>query len=194
MNRGPFLHGMLRFSNVNHEKNRRHKRISLARTILNLICFLAGLTLLIVVIAMGGGPGFLAGAIFFLGVASIPFTMSLGKRFVMRELEFVVNQRRAEMPLDFNKKKAACGYIFMFGPLYILMLACFFFPAHDAWIVPYIPVFLYTLIAAILSKHTVEMFDFSTKKYKWIHISLYIGIFIVGCLARIFIVYPWLDQ
>ncbi len=194
MNRGPFLHGMLRFSNVNHAKNIRHKKISLARTILNLICLLAGLTILIVVIAMGGGPGFLAGAIFFLGLASIPFTMSLGKRLVMNELEFVVNQRRAEMKLDFSEKKAMLGYLLMFAPLYVLMLACFFFPAHDAWVVPYIPVFLYTLIAAILSKHTVELFDFSTKKYKWIHISLYIGIFIIGVLVRIFIIHPFLDS
>ena len=194
MNRGPFLHGMMRFSSVNNAKNRRYKRISPARTILNLICFLLGLTVLIVVIAMGGGPGFLAGALFFAGVGSIPFTMSLGKRFVMRELEFVVNQRRAEIPLDFNVKKTKLGFILMFAPLYVLMLACFFFPAHDAWVVPYIPVFLYTMIAAILSKHTVELFDFSAKKYKWIHISLYVGIFILGCLVRIFIIYPFLDS
>ena len=194
MNRGPFLHGMMRFSSVNNEKNRRYKRISPARAILNLISFLLGLTILIVVIAMGGGPGFLAGALFFLGVGSIPFTMSLGKRFVMRELEFVVNQRRANMALDFSARKAKLGYTLMFAPLYILMLACFFFPAHDAWVVPYIPVFLYTMIAAILSTHTVELFDFSTKKYKWVHISLYVGILIAGIFIRLFIMYPFLDQ
>lgn len=194
MNRGPFLHGMMRFSIVNNEKNRRYKRISPARTILNLISFLLGLTILIVVFAMGGGPGFLAGAAFFFALASIPFTMSIGKRFVMRELEFVVNQRRADIPLDFSIKKVRLGYILMFAPLYIIMLACFFFPAHDAWVVPYIPVFLYTMIAAILSKHTVELFDFSTKKYKWIHISLYVGILIAGVFIRLFIMYPFLDQ
>ena len=188
------MHGMLRFSNVNSEKNRRYKRISPARTILNLISFLLGLTILIVVFAMGGGPGFLAGAVFFFALGSIPFTMSLGKRFVMGELEFVVNQRHAEIPLDFSIKKVRLGYILMFAPLYIIMLACFFFPAHDAWVVPYIPVFLYTMIAAILSKHTVELFDFSTRKYKWIHISLYVGILIAGVFIRLFIMYPFLDK
>ena len=194
MNRGPFYHGILRFSNVNNEKNRRYKRVSKARAILNLISFLLGLTVLIIVIANGGGPGFLAGAIFFLSLASIPFTMSLGKRFVMGEIEFAVNQKRAEMPLDFSTKKAMLGYTLMFAPLYIIMLACFFFPAHEAWIVPYIPTFLYTLIAAILSKHTVELLDFSTRKYKWVHILLFIGIFIAGVLIRIFIMYPFLDK
>ena len=193
MNRGPFYHGILRFSNVNNEKNRRYKKISKARTVLNLISFLLGLTILIVVFSMGGGPGFLAGAVFFFAIGSIPFTMSLGKKFVMRELDFVVNQKRAEIPLDFDVKKVKLGYFFMFAPLYILMLACFFFPAHDAWIVPYIPIFVYTTIAAILSKHTIELFDFSTKKYKWIHISLYVGIFVAGCFIRIFIMYPFLD-
>ena len=142
---------------------------------------------------MGGGAGFLAGAVFFFSLSSIPFTMSLGKRFVMRELEFVVNQRRAEIPLDFSVKKVKLGYTLMFAPLYIIMLGCFFFPAHDAWIVPYIPTSLYLVIAAILSKHTVELFNFSTKKYKWIHILLFIAIFIAGIFIRIFIMYPFLD-
>ena len=194
MNRGPFLHGMLRFSNVNSEKNRRQKKISKARAILNLIAFLLGLTILIVVIATGGGPGFLAGAIFFCAIGSIPFTMSWGRRMVMSELEVAVNQRRADMRLDFNVKRVIRGYVFMFAPLYIIMLGCFFFPAHNAWVVPYIPVFVYTIIAAILSKHTVELFDFSIKKYKWIHISLYAAIFIAGVLIRIFIMYPFLDK
>jgi len=194
MNRGPFYHGILRFTNAKYEKNRRYKQISRARAILNLIAFLLGLTILIVVIAMGGGPGFLAGAIFFFALGSIPFTMSLGRRFVMNELEIAVNQRRAEMKLDFSVKKVMLGYIFMFAPLYLIMLGCFFFPAHDAWIVPYIPVFVYTIIAAVLSKHTVELFEFSTKKYKWIHILLYIGIFIAGVFIRIFIMYPFLDK
>ena len=193
MNRGPFLHGMLRFSNVNNEKNRRYKKVSKARAILNLISFILGLTILIVVFSMGGGAGFLAGAVFFFSLSSIPFTMSLGKRFVMRELEFVVNQRRAEIPLDFSVKKVKLGYALMFAPLYVIMLACFFFPAHDAWIVPYIPTALYLVIAAILSKHTVELFNFSTKKYKWLHILLFIAIFIAGIFIRIFIMYPFLD-
>ena len=193
MNRGPFYHGMLRFSNVNNEKNRRYKKVSKARAILNLISFILGLTILIVVFSMGGGAGFLAGAVFFFSLSSIPFTMSLGKRFVMRELEFVVNQRRAEIPLDFNVKKVKFGYALMFAPLYVIMLACFFFPAHDAWIVPYIPTALYLVIAAILSKHTVELFNFSTKKYKWLHILLFIAIFIAGIFIRIFIMYPFLD-
>ena len=193
MNRGPFYHGMLRFSNVNNEKNRRYKKVSKARAILNLISFILGLTILIVVFSMGGGAGFLAGAVFFFSLSSIPFTMSLGKRFVMRELEFVVNQRRAEIPLDFSVKKVKLGYALMFAPLYVIMLACFFFPAHDAWIVPYIPTALYLVIAAILSKHTVELFNFSTKKYKWLHILLFIAIFIAGIFIRIFIMYPFLD-
>ena len=193
MNRGPFLHGMLRFSNVNNEKNRRYKKVSKARAILNLISFILGLTILIVVFSMGGGAGFLAGAVFFFSLSYIPFTMSLGKRFVMRELEFVVNQRRAEIPLDFSVKKVKLGYALMFAPLYVIMLACFFFPAHDAWIVPYIPTALYLVIAAILSKHTVELFNFSTKKYKWLHILLFIAIFIAGIFIRIFIMYPFLD-
>ena len=193
MNRGPFLHGILRFSNVNNEKNRRYKKVSKARAILNLISFILGLTILIVVFSMGGGAGFLAGAVFFFSLSSIPFTMSLGKRFVMRELEFVVNQRRAEIPLDFSVKKVKLGYALMFAPLYVIMLGCFFFPAHDAWIVPYIPTSLYLVIAAILSKHTVELFNFSTKKYKWIHILLFIAIFIAGVFIRIFIMYPFLD-
>ena len=193
MNRGPFLHGMYRFSSVNSVKNRRYKKISKARIALNLIAFILGLTILIVVIATGGGPGFLAGALFFFAIGSIPFTMSWGRRIVMSELEIAVNQRRAEMKLNFDTKKVIRGFILMFAPLYVIMLGCFFFPAHDAWIVPYIPVFVYTIIAAILSKHTVEIFDFSVKKYKWIHILLYVGIFIAGVFIRIFIMYPFLD-
>lgn len=194
MNRGPFLHGMLRYSNAQNEKNRRYKKISRARTILNLVAFLLGLTVLIVIFSLGAGPAFLAGAVFFFAICSIPFTMSLGRRFVMNELEIAVNQRRAEVELNFSVKKAMLGYIFMFAPLYLIMLGCFFFPAHDAWVVPYIPVFVYTLISAILSIHTVEIFNFSTKKYKWIHILLYIGIFIAGIFIRIFIMYPFLDN
>ena len=194
MNRGPFLHGMLRFSNVNNEKNRRYKKISKARAALNLISFILGLTILIIVFSMGGGPGFLAGACFFFALASIPFTMSLGKKFVMRELEFAVNQRRAEIPLDFSVKKVKLGFCLMFAPLYIIMLGSFFFPAHSAWVLPYLPTFLYTTVAAILSTHTVELFDFSPKKYKWIHISLNLSIIIAGFFIRIFIMYPFLDQ
>ncbi|MBO5261925.1 MAG: hypothetical protein J6B45_02655 [Clostridia bacterium] len=194
MNRGPFLHGMMRYANAQNEKNRRYKKISKGRTILNLVAFLLGLTILIVVFSLGAGAAFLAGAVFFFAICAIPFTMSVGRRFVMGELEIAINQRRAEMKLEFNVKRVMLGYVFMFAPLYIIMLGCFFFPAHDAWIVPYIPVFVYTLVAAIVSKHTVEAFDFSVKKYKWIHISLYIGILIAGVFVRIFIMYPFLDN
>ena len=194
MNRGPFIHGMLRFSNAINEKNRRYKKVSKARAILNLIAFLLGLTILIVVISLGGGPGLIAGAIFFFAIGSVPFTMSWGRRTVMSELEIVINQRHADMKLDFNVKKVVRSFVLMFAPLYTIMLGCFFFPAHDAWMVPYIPVFVYTIIAAILSNHTIELFNFNTKKYKWIHISLYIAIFIAGVFIRIFIMYPFLDN
>ena len=194
MNRGPFLHGMMRYANAQNEKNRRYKKISKGRTILNLVAFLLGLTVLIVVFSLGAGAAFLAGAVFFFAIGAIPFTMSVGRRFVMGELEIAINQRRAAIKLEFNVKRVMLGYVFMFAPLYIIMLGCFFFPAHDAWIVPYIPVFVYTLVAAIVSKHTVEAFDFSVKKYKWIHISLYIGILIAGVFVRIFIMYPFLDN
>lgn len=194
MNRGPFLHGMLRFANAKYEKNRRYKKVSRARAILNLICFLLGLSTVIVVFALGGGPGFIAGAFFFLAIGSIPFTMSLGRKFVMNELEIAVNQRRCEEKLDFSTKKAMIGYTLMFAPLYIIMLACFFFPAKDAWIVPYIPTFVYTIISIILSVHTVENLDFSIKKYKRVHILLFISIAVIGALIRIFIMHPFLTK
>lgn len=194
MNRGPFLHGLVRFANVKYKNNRRYKRVSLARTIVNLICFTLGLAVIIAVIALGIGEIFLVGAVFFLGVSAVPLLMSAGKNMVMHETEIAINQRRAEMELDFNKKRVIVGYFLMFTPLYILMLASFFFPALDAWIVPYIPVFVYTLIAAVLSTHTVEILDFSVKKYKFIHTSLFISIAIAGFFIRACIVFPWLTN
>ncbi len=194
MNRGPFLHGMARFAAVNNKRNRRYKRVSLARTIVNIVCFLLGLAVIIAVIALGIGKIFLVGAAFFLGVSAVPLLMSAGKNMVMHETEIAINQKRAEMKLDFNKKRVIIGYFLMFTPLYILMFASFFFPALDAWIVPYIPVFVYTIIAAALTAHTVEMLDFSMKKYKLIHISLFILIAIAGFFIRAFIMFPWLNS
>ena len=194
MNRGPFLHGMVRFANVNCKNNRRRRRVTLARTIVNLIFFALGLAVIIAVIALGLGKIFLVGAAFFLGVAAVPLLMSTGKNMVMHETEIAINQKRAEMELDYNKKRVIIGYLLMFTPLYILMLASFFFPALDAWIVPYIPVFVYTLIAAVLTAHTVEALDLSIKKYKWIHISLFVLIAIAGFFIRACIMFPWLNN
>lgn len=194
MNRAPFFHGLARFVHVNNKGNRRFKRVSLKRKIINAIFFALGIALLIFVFVKGLGQIFIFGAAFFLGICAIPLSMSTGKNMVLYEAYIAGNQKRANLPLDFNRKKAIIGYILMFAPLYILMLGCFFFPAHKAWVIPYIPLFMYTLISASLSAHTVEALELSMKKYKWIHILLYIGIFALGCFIRIFIMYPWLDN
>lgn len=192
MNIGPYLHGMSRFASVNGEKNRRRKPLSLRRKIINIICFVAGIAIIIAVFAMGLGQIFLIGGAFFLGICIIPTTMSWGKNLVIFETEIAANQRRADMELDFNKKKAMLGYYLMFTPLYILMLGCFFFPARQAWIVPYIPILLMSVITSVLTAHTVDTLGFNLKKYKLTHIVLHIVIFVGGLFIRNYIMDPWL--
>lgn len=184
MNRGPFIHGMARYSYANNKNNRMYRPVSLRRKIVNLIAFLLGVTLVVIVFATGGGEGFIASAFFFLGLSSVPFTMSLGNKWVMGEAEIAMNQKRAGKPLDIRRKKAAWGFVLMFAPLYILMQGSFFLPMKTAWFLPYIPVFMYTLIAVILSVNSAEALDFNTKKYKLIHLFLFIGIFAVGMVIR----------
>lgn len=166
MNRGPFLHGMYRYAEVKNKKNRRYKKISLKRLIINCIFFALAVAVLIITFVKGMGQIFIAGAIFFLALASIPFVAACGKNMIMYELEIVSNQKRAEMPLDFSVKRAKIGYILMFSPFYILMFACFLIPIEKAWVVPYIPVCAYNTISILLSAHTVETFDFSIKNIK----------------------------
>ena len=193
MNRGPFIHGWYRFSQVRNAKNRRYKKTSLKRQIINWILFALGAGILIFSIIKGIGPIILAGAIMFLGLGSIPFITSVGKNMLMYEHEIAINQKRAEIQLDFDVKRVKIGYVLIFLPIYLAMLACFFIPVHDAWIVPYIPICVFNIISVLLTENTLYAFDFSTKKYKWIHTLLYIGIFVVGALIRIFIMYPIID-
>ncbi|MBO5313534.1 MAG: hypothetical protein J6B29_06160 [Clostridia bacterium] len=194
MNRGPFIHGMARYGAVNGDRNRRYKPMSLRRKIVNLLCFLVGLAIIIFTFAKGLGEIFAVGAVFFLGICAIPTTMSIGNGLVMNERDIAINQRRAELPLDYNKRKAIGGLILMFLPLYILMLGCFLFPAHGAWIVPLIPVLLYTTISLILSVNTVEALELSVKKYRLIHTGAYILVILAGAIIRIFVIYPWLEM
>ena len=196
MNRptGPYLHGMLRFSNVNNKRNRRYKRVSPLRTAVNITCFVLGLAIVITVFALGLGEIFLIGGAFFLGVSAVPLLMSFGKNMVMHETEIALNQKRADIPLDFDRKRAFLGYFLIFTPLYVLMLASFFFPALDAWIVPYIPVFVFTIVSAALTAHTVEILEFSIKRYKLLHISLFVIIAISGFFIRAFVMFPFLNQ
>ena len=193
MNRGPFIHGLYRFSNVRNAKNRRYKKTSLRRKIINWICFVLGAAILVLSIFMGAGAIIFGGALFFLCFAAIPFITSVGKNMMLYEHEIAINQKRAEEKLDFDVKRAKLGYILIFLPNYVAMLACFLIPAHDAWIVPYIPIFVFNLISVLLTEHTVETFDFSTKKYRKIHSLLYISIFILGALLRIFVIFPIID-
>ena len=194
MNRGPFLHGMLRFSNVRNKDNRPYKPVSTARKIVNLICFVLGLAIIIATIALGLTKVFLVGAVFFFGVASVPLLMSIGKNMVIYEKEIAVNQKRAELPLVFDKRKVLFGYILMFAPLYILMMGCFFIPVENAWAVPYIPLFVFTLISAMLTAHTIDAFEFSMSKYKFVHTFLYIFIIVVGFFVRGLIIFPYLNS
>ena len=192
MNRGPYINGWLRYNATRSHNSARAGKPSVLRRIINIICFILGAFLLGLVIVNGLLGIFMPTAIFFFALLSVPTAMSIGKGMVMAENEIAINQRRADMPLDFNRKKAIWGYVLMFGPLYFLMLACFFFPAYNAWIVPYIPVFVYTTISAVLSMYSIENFQFNAKKCKAIHISLYIVIFILGLLVRAYIITPWL--
>lgn len=193
MYRGPFLHGLLRFSNVKNKNNRRYKPASPVRKFVNTLCLILGLAVIVAVIALDLTQIFLIGAIFFFTVGAIPFFMSLGKNMVMYEQEIAVNQKRAEMVLDFNRKRVILGFFLMFTPLYILMLGCFLLPFEGAWIVPYIPLFVFTLIAAMLSQHSAEIFEFSAKKYKKIHVLLFIGTIILGTTLRISFIIPYLE-
>ncbi|MBO5286976.1 MAG: hypothetical protein J6B34_02510 [Clostridia bacterium] len=194
MNLGPYLHGNLRFSNVKGEKNRMYRPIAKWRVALNVIAFILGVSILVLIFANGLGHVFLVGGAFFFGICLIPTTMAIGKSLVLAQYEIAINQHRSESPLEFNKSRVLWGYFLIFSPLYILMLASFFFPAHTAWLVPYIPLFVYTVIVILLNSHTVEGFYFSLKKYYLIHLSIYILIFILGCLIRGLIMYPWLLQ
>lgn len=193
MNRGPFIHGMIRYSNVRNEKNTRYKRVSLKRKIINAICFLLGLFILVISIINGLGKIILVGALFFGILAFIPFMTSIGKNMLMYEFEIACNQKRAEMELNFDVKRAKLGYFLIFSPLYASLFLCLLFPAHKAWIIPYIPIFFTTTITAILTAHTVEGLDFSIKKYKWTHILVNLGILIVGGLIRVLLIYPIID-
>ena len=174
-----------------------HSRLCISTAVIlvqDIICFLLGIAFIIAVLALGLADIFLVGAVFFLGVAGIPFSMSIGKNMVMHEAEIALNQKRAELELEYNKTKVIVGYFLMFTPLYVLMLASFFFPAHDAWAVPYIPLFVFTVVAAALTRHTVEILDLNVKKYRWIHISLFVIIAIAGFFIRAYIMFPWLNQ
>lgn len=188
-----YMHGMVRFSNVRNKNNRRYKRVSNVRKAVNIICFILGIAIIIAVLAMGLAQMFIVGALFFFGVACVPLFMSIGKNMVMHETEIAANQKRAEQDLNFSVKKAMTGFFLMFTPLYVLMLGCFFIPVEDAWIVPYIPLFVFTLISVLLSAHTVEMLDFSMKKYKVVHTLLFIGIIVFGLLARGYFIFPYLN-
>ena len=194
MNRGPFIRGMARYTTAANEGNQRRKKISRGRIIFNISCMALGLIIVAFVLFFDLTEAFLVGAIFLLVLCSIPFTMTIGKDLLMYELEIVINQHRAELPLSFNRKKAICGYILMFAPLYILMMGCFFFPAEGAWVVPYFPIFLYTLLSAVLANHTVSTFEFSTVKYKLIHISLFVLIFVGGLILRGTLLENWISN
>ena len=192
MNRGPFINGWIRYNATKGSNSVRSHKPSLLRRIINIVCFILGIALLAFIIVNGLMGIFMPTAIFFLVLLSIPTAMSVGKGLMMAENEIAINQRRADLPLEFSRKKAIWGYILMFGPLYLLMLACFFFPAYNAWIVPYIPIFVYTTISLVLSMYSVENFQFNAKKYKIIHIALYITIFALGLCVRAYIIMPWL--
>lgn len=193
MNRGPFIHGMIRYSNVRNEKNRRYKKTSLRRKIFNLICFALGLGILIIAIINGLGELIIFGSLLFGSLALIPFITSVGKNMLMYEYEIAVNQKRAETELSFDIKRTKIGYALIFAPLYVAMFLCLLIPIHKAWIVPIIPICFTNVIVIILTAHTVEVFDFSTKKYKWIHILLHLGILLLGSLIRALIIYPIID-
>ena len=191
MNRGPFIHGWARWR-ATHSNNRGYRHISPLRKIINLVCFLLGLGIIVFVFTKGLAGIFVPTAIFFLILVSIPTTMSVGKDLVLFQNDIAVNQKRAELPVEFNRKKAIIGYILMFTPLYLLMLGGFFFPAYNAWILFYIPTFLYTTVSVVVSQHTVENMDFGLRKYRIIHISLYILVLIGGMAVRAYIIHPWL--
>ena len=174
------------------------KETNILRLIVNGVCFLFAFLIMIFVVASGNlstmvqaMPMYLGLLAFFIGVPSV---IAWGNKLVRKQDEIVSTQLLHNCPVSFDKGKVVKGYILMFAPMYLFMMASILIP-HGIFLAIYIPMAVVTATLIKMKRPMfVDNFCMSGKKYRRAHILGYIGAIVIGFALRFAVIIPFVEK
>lgn len=175
----------------------KRNRPNVLRLVVNLVCF--ALAAIIIFLVMISGvfesikhaiPMYI-GLVAFLG--GFPAIMAIGNRMIKKQDEIISIQLLHNAPVNFSKRSVIFGYVLMFLPLYIFILAIIMIP-YNIWIAFFIPICVFTFVIVKMKEPMLHTFKLSVKKYRLIHFAAFLFCVILGAILRILVIAPLVKE
>lgn len=170
------------------------KDVSIARRVVNIICFVLSFIIVLYIISSGMIDVIMDALPIYAGLMVIfivlPSIMATGNHMVKKQNEIISTQVMHNCPVRIDKGKVVFGYILMFSPLYTFITASIFIP-HGIFIAIFIPMAVITSVLKKMKRPLfVDTFRMSAKKYKRAHIWAFVASVIVGFTVRFAVIIP----
>ena len=170
---------------------------SIVKLIINTVCFLIAGCVILALISLGAIDKIKQALPVYIGIvvilAGIPALMAFGNRMIIKEDEKISLQAHFNKPVSFIKKNVILGYVIMFFPLYLFILATLIIPFESAWAIFLIPASVITFVLAKLKGEMLSPFKISKRKYILFHFGAYAASVIIGILLRITVILPYIE-
>ena len=173
--------------------------VNIFRLIVNIICFaLAGI--IIAALIMTGAFDNMKDAIpFYIAIivilAGVPAFMALGNKMIIKQDSIIEAQIRFNQPVSFSKRSVILGYVIMFSPLYLFILASLLVPFEGGgWAIFFIPASVITFVLSKLKEEMITPFKIPKRKYKLSHLGAYALSVLIGALLRFTVILPYIKS
>ena len=170
---------------------------SIVKLIINTVCFFIAGCVILALISLGAIDQIKQALPVYIGIvvilAGIPALMAFGNRMIIKEDEKISLQAHFNKPVSFIKKNVILGYVIMFFPLYLFILATLLIPFESAWAIFLIPASVITFVLAKLKGEMLSSFKISKRKYTLCHFGAYAASVIMGALLRFTVIIPWME-
>ena len=95
--------------------------------------------------------------------------------------------------ISFIKRNVILGYIVMFFPLYLFILATLLIPFEGGWAIFFIPGSVITFFLSKLKAEMLSPFKIKKKNYNICHFCAYAFSVIIGALLRFAVIIPYME-
>ena len=170
---------------------------SIVKLIINTVCFLIAGCVILALISLGAIDNIKQALPVYIGIvvilAGIPALMAFGNRMIIKEDEKISLQAHFNKPVSFIKRNVILGYIVMFFPLYLFILATLLIPFEGGWAIFFIPGSVITFVLSKLKAEMLSPFKIKKKNYNICHFCAYAFSVIIGALLRFAVIIPYME-
>ena len=174
------------------------KDVSIARRVVNIVCFVLSFIIVLYIISSGMIDVIMDALPIYAGLMVIfivlPSIMATGSHMVKKQNEIISTQVMNNCPIRIDKRKVVFGYVMMFFPLYTFITSSIFIP-HGIFIAIFIPMVVVTTVIKKMKRPLfVDTFRMSAKKYKRAHTWAFIASLVIGFTVRFAVIIPLADK